>query len=178
MERLFSMVEHIRFCGFKAHADRPSHQLEGIRFHTWCGSRWLGKTSYLLLYWQVILTLTRSRTLHCFSFPICCYNTPFSNIWNPFHKQAPLKSNQDNPPGGELCSVGKKRKVFADKSVCFFVLSKALIFFCTICVEMSSVINDPLGFSEACRTVATCCCGLQAYSVALVMPDSLWLYGL
>ena len=91
---------------------------------------------------------------------------------------ATLKSNQDNPPGGELCSVGKKRKVFADKSVCFFVLSKALIFFCTICVEMSSVINDPLGFSEACRTVATCCCGLQAYSVALVMPDSLWLYGL
>ena len=77
---------------------------------------------------------------------------------------ATLKSNQDNPPGGELCPVGKKRKVFADKSICFFVLSKALIFFCTICAEMSSVINDPLGFSEACRTglhVAVACKHIQ-----------------
>lgn len=92
MERLFSVVEHTRFCGLKAHPDHPSRQLEGIRFHTWCGSRQLDKASYLLLYWPVILTLTRSRILHCFSFPICCHNTSFSNIRNPFQKQVPLKS--------------------------------------------------------------------------------------
>lgn len=45
-----------------------------------------------LLYWQVILTLARSRAFHCFNFPICLCNAHFSNILNSFHKQVPPKS--------------------------------------------------------------------------------------